>query len=124
MSPSARNCLLLVEDDELVRMTVALMLEDDGFGVVEASSAHEALCLIRDGLEAAVLVTDVDLGCGPSGVQLADDLRALQPGIGIVFITGRPASIGIRVGKPNEAVLAKPFQSKDLSRLVRSVTAD
>ena len=124
MSPSARNCLLLVEDDELVRMTVALMLEDDGFGVVEASSAHEALCLIRDGLEAAVLVTDVDLGSGPSGVQLADDLRALQPGIGIVFITGRPASIGIRVGKPNEAVLAKPFQSKDLSRLVRSVTAD
>ena len=122
MPPSARNCLLLVEDDELVRMTVALMLEDDGFGVVEASSAHEALRLIRDGLQAAVLVTDVDLGAGPSGVQLADDLRVLQPGIGIVLITGRPASIGMRAGKANEAVLAKPFQGKDLSRLVRGVT--
>ncbi len=103
-------------------MTVALMLEDDGFGVVEAANAGEALRLIKGGLVAAVLVTDVDLGAGPSGVELADDLRALQPEIGIVFITGRPASIGARVAKPNEAVLPKPFQGADLSRLVRCVT--
>lgn len=103
-------------------MTVAMMLEDDGFGVVEAGSAEEALRLVHDGLDAAVLVTDVDLGSGPNGLQLADDLRAIHPGIGIVFITGRPASISNRIGHPYEAMLAKPFQGKDLSRLVRGVT--
>jgi len=111
-----------VEDDDLVRMTIALMLEDDGFGVVEAANAAEALTLIRGGLDASVLVTDVDLGAGASGVQLADTLRAIQPDIGIVFITGRPASIGHRPGNPHEAVLSKPFQGSDLARLVRGVS--
>ncbi len=122
MSHPIPNCLLLVDDDELVRMTIALMLEDDGFGVVEASNAIEALGLVRNGLEAAVLVTDVDLGFGASGAELADDLRAIQPGIGVVFITGRPASISQRPGSPHEAVLPKPFQGSDLTRMIRGVT--
>ena len=116
-----QNCLLLVEDDALVRMTVALMLEDDGFGVVEASTAEEALGLMRGGLQAPVMVTDVDLGAGWNGMELADQLRAVSPEMVIVFITGRVASLAGRALGPREAVLPKPFEGAELARLVRSM---
>ena len=73
------RCLLLVEDDELVRETVAAMLEDEGYDVVEASNASAALALVRNGLDVPLIVTDVDLGVGPNGAELADMLRRLRP---------------------------------------------
>ena len=117
------RCLLLVEDDVLVRMTVALMLEDDGFGVIEAGTADEALRLVQQGLDAPVMVTDVDLGAGRNGMQLADQMRLLRPDIAVVFITGRPASLAHRPLNPREAVLAKPFEGSDLTRLVMEMSA-
>ncbi len=114
-----RICLLLVEDDVLVRMTVALMLEDDGFSVVEAATAAEAQRLMQGGLDAMVVVTDVDLGAGPSGTELADRLRDQRPDLPIIFITGRTASLAGRRLDLREAILPKPFEGSELSQLVR-----
>jgi DNA-binding response OmpR family regulator len=122
MQDTDRICLLLVEDDVLVRMTVAMMLEDDGFKVVEASTAAEAQRLMQGGLNAAVMVTDVDLGAGPSGMELADELRTQRPDLAIIFITGRLASMAGRRLNLREAVLPKPFDGGALSRLVREMT--
>jgi CheY-like chemotaxis protein len=116
-----RICLLLVEDDVLVRTTVALMLEDDGFSVVEASTAAEARQLMQGGLNAMVMVTDVDLGAGPSGTELADQLRSEQPDLAIIFITGRLASLAGRRLSIREAILPKPFEGSALSQLVREM---
>jgi CheY-like chemotaxis protein len=122
MSPVTPRCLLLVEDDPLVRETVAAMLEDEGFEVVEASDAEAALALVRDGLDAPLIVTDVDLGIGPSGAELADMLRRLRPDMRIIFITGRLSSLANRDADDREAILPKPFASEALSRLVRRMT--
>lgn len=121
MHDTDRICLLLVEDDILVRTTVALMLEDDGFRVVEASTAAEAQHLMHGGLNAVVMVTDVDLGAGPSGMELADQLRAQQPDLAIIFITGRLASLAGRRLSLREAILPKPFEGSALSQLVREM---
>ncbi len=121
MDETDRICLLLVEDDLLVRTTVALMLEDDGFRVVEASTAKEAQQLMHGGLKAVVIVTDVDLGAGPSGMDLADQLRAEQPELAIIFITGRLASLAGRRLSLREAILPKPFEGSALSQLVREM---
>ncbi len=121
MDETDRICLLLVEDDVLVRMTVALMLEDDGFKVVEASTAAEAQQLMQGGLNALVIVTDVDLGAGPSGMELADRLRGQQPDLAIIFITGRLGSLAGRRLDLREAILPKPFEGSALSRLVREM---
>ena len=121
MHETNRICLLLVEDDILVRTTVALMLEDDGFSVVEASTAAEAQRLMQGGLNAVVMVTDVDLGAGPSGLELADQLRTQQPDLAIIFITGRLASLDGRRRNLREAILPKPFDGSALSRLVRAM---
>jgi CheY-like chemotaxis protein len=122
MECSPTRCLLLVEDDPLVRETVAAMLEDEGFEVVEAADAVQALDLVRDGLDAPLIVTDVDLGAGPSGAELADMLRRLRPETRIIFITGRMSSLADRHVDEREAILPKPFASEALSKLVRRMT--
>lgn len=121
MPNSDRICLLLVEDDVLVRTTVAMMLEDEGFHVVEAATASEAQGLIQDGLNASVMVTDVDLGAGPSGPELADWLHGQRPDLAIIFITGRVASLAGRRRDVREAMLPKPFEGSALSQLVRKM---
>lgn len=116
-----RNCLLLVEDDTLVRMTVAMMLEDDGYGVVEAGNADEAWRLIDGGLQIDAVVTDVDLGDGPTGVQMIEGMRAVLPNVAVIFITGRPASLVGRILGPREAMIAKPFQGSELAQTLRTL---
>lgn len=116
------RCLLLVEDDPLVRETVAAMLEDEGFDVIEACDAAAALTLVKNGLDVPLIVTDVDLGAGPSGADLADTLRRLRPDLRIIFITGRLSSLADRGTDDREAILPKPFASEALSRLVRRMT--
>lgn len=98
------------------------MLEDEGFDVIEACDALAALTLVKDGLDVPLIVTDVDLGAGPSGADLADTLRRLRPDLRIIFITGRLSSLADRNPDRNEAILPKPFASEALSRLVRQMT--
>lgn len=123
MTCSIPRCLLLVEDDPLVRETIAAMLEDEGFEVIEAADAGAALDLVKDGLDAPLIVTDVDLGAGPSGADLADMLRRLRPEVRIIFITGRLSSLEGRNLNDREAILPKPFASAALSQLVRRMTS-
>jgi CheY-like chemotaxis protein len=115
--------LLLVEDDALVRETVAFMLEDEGFDVVPAIDADEALDLVRDGLDAPVIVTDVDLGRGLTGAELADALHRIRPEVRVIFITGRLQSLAGRGRDAREAILPKPFGTSTLSTLVRRMAA-
>ncbi len=116
------NCLLLVEDDELVRDTVSLMLQEDGFTVIEAGSAAEAIELVRGGLDVPIVVTDVDLGDGANGTELADAMFKIRPDLRVIFITGRTGSLANRARSEREAVLAKPFESAALSSLIQRMT--
>ncbi len=121
MSGTASICLLLVEDDPLVRDTVAMMLEEEGYDVIRAADAQGALQMVRNGLDAPLIVTDVDPGPGPSGADLADEMHRLRPDLSIIFITGRMTSLQGRILDDREAILPKPFGSDSLSRLVKQM---
>ncbi len=121
MSDPRPVTLLLVEDDHLVRMTVAMMLEDLGFTVLEAGTGEAALRRLNAGLDADILVTDIDLGPGISGLQLADQMREVWPGLPVVFVTGRTPTLQGRPRREREAYLPKPFNGEALARVVRSL---
>ena len=79
--------VILVEDNDFTRTTLAGALRDAGFDVVgEADAATNGLRLIRRA-EPDAIVVDLDLGPGPSGADLAAEVRAHFPGIGIVILT-------------------------------------
>jgi CheY-like chemotaxis protein len=121
MSDRRHVTLLLVEDDDLVRVTVAMMLEDLGFTVHEAATGEAALQRLKAGLDTDILVTDIDLGPGISGLQLADQVREARPRLPVVFVTGRMTTLHGRPSRKGEAYLPKPFNGEALAGVVHSL---
>lgn len=101
---------LLVDDEEMVRMSTADMLMDLGYDVVEASTGEEALGLIDDGLQPDLVVTD-HLMPGMTGVELARALRARRPSLPLLIISGYAEEDGM---DPSFARLTKPFRNSEL----------
>lgn len=79
--------VLVVEDDSLTRITLASSLKSAGIGsVYMAANVAEAVELAEQHLPSAALI-DLHLGQGPTGLDLARKLRALNSRIGIVILT-------------------------------------
>ena len=81
------NSIMVIEDDSFTRSTLCAALRSLGLNVVaESGSSREALVLGRTHLPSAALI-DLDLGKGPTGIDLAIALRKIKRDIGIVFLT-------------------------------------
>ena len=104
--------VLLVDDEELVRMSMAAGLRDLGFQVVEAASAAGALEQLREGLVPDVLVTD-HMMPGMTGAALAREARNKIPGLPVLMITGY-ANLGPEETRGLE-IMAKPFHRGNLA---------
>ncbi|MBN2972534.1 PAS domain S-box protein [Roseomonas aeriglobus] len=109
--PRGIGVALLVDDEDLVRMSTANMLADMDYDVVEAVSAEEALAFIRDGLTPDLLVTD-HLMTGMSGAQLARTLKHSRPDLPVLIVSGYAEEDGIDDDLPR---LAKPFRNAELA---------
>jgi CheY-like chemotaxis protein len=78
-APRAQNlppCVLVVEDEILVRVLVADELRTDGFLVVEAATADEALSYFQAGIQVDLVLSDIDMPSALNGVDLIQRLRA------------------------------------------------
>jgi CheY-like chemotaxis protein len=109
--------VLLVEDDELIRLTATEMLSDLGCKVMEASSAEEGLKAL-DQAAVDILVTDVGLP-GVSGLQLAKDARSLRPDLCIVVATG-DSGIQSEAELLDAVLVVKPYAPETLRRSLES----
>ncbi len=113
--------LLVVEDDEPVRMLACLELRAMGYQVLEAASGADALELLRSGRRVDLLFTDVVMP-GMSGRELADAARALRPGLRVLFASGYTENAIVHHGRLDAGVqlLPKPYRRPDLARAVRT----
>jgi PAS domain S-box-containing protein len=124
-SGSARQGLriLLVEDNGMIRMTTADMLQSLGHVVTEAADGEEALALLERETP-DVLVTDLSLP-GISGAELAALACRRLPGLALVFATGYDVggdSVDASIaGRP--VALRKPYDEQALSEALRSALA-
>jgi len=79
--------LILVEDDAFTRATLGDALAHLGFDIrARVATASEALVAQKD-FDPQVAILDLDLGIGPTGIDVAIALRSRNPKIGIVFLT-------------------------------------
>ncbi len=112
--------VLVVEDEFLIRMSLAEALSDEGFVVLEAGSAAEALELARVERDIALVLTDLQLPGGLDGWALAERLRAERPELPVIFVTGRPDP-GAPAARPQDRVIGKPYQLRDVCAAAREM---
>ncbi|MDR6126814.1 signal transduction histidine kinase/GAF domain-containing protein/CheY-like chemotaxis protein [Sphingomonas sp. SORGH_AS802] len=120
VSPSGagRGVALLVDDEELVRISTAHMLSGLGFEVVEAASGKEALGLLEGGVKPDILVTD-HLMPGLTGAELARTARTMHPALPVLVVSGYAELEGIAPDLPR---LCKPFRNAELAASLASLT--
>ncbi len=118
--PVGRGIALLVDDEELVRMTTADMLVDLGFEVFEAASAEDALRMMELGTAPDLLVTD-HLMPGMDGADLARKVRAANPDIPVLLVSGYAEVEGVAPELPR---LTKPFRNSELAASVSAILSE
>jgi DNA-binding NtrC family response regulator len=113
---ASRSRVLIVEDDLMIGALAAEALDEAGFAVLTAASAEEAeVILAQEAID--VLFTDIDLG-GRDGCDLAQRALKAQPGLSVVFASGRSRRChGDRI-PAGAAFLAKPYR---LPHLIQEV---
>lgn len=114
--PASR--ILIVDDEESIRVTLLAILQNEGYGAAAAENADEALALLGKGVW-DVVVTDIVLP-GLSGVELLKAIRATAPDLQVIMMTGDPtmetAATAVRAGARD--YLTKPVAKNAILRAV------
>ncbi|HEX7948614.1 MAG TPA: response regulator [Phenylobacterium sp.] len=110
--------VLIVEDDVLTNLALHRILEDYEFRVESVYCGTTALAAIRREPPWA-LVTDVDLGRGPDGFEVARFARACRPGLPVVILSGREGARHPAEGVPGSEFIAKPCRGEQIVEALR-----
>ena len=114
--------VLIVEDEFLLRMDSAEMIEEAGFEVVQAANADEAIAILRMRSDIRVVFTDIQMPGSMDGLKLARFVRDRWPPIKIVATSGR---VAVDDGDLPEGgvFLPKPYRSGQVVATLRALTA-
>ena len=112
--------VVVIDDEETVRMLIVEVLEDAGYNVLQADDGPGGLKILESAARVDLLVTDVGLPGGMNGRQVADAARVRRPDLKVLFITGfaENAAVGNGYLEPDMEVLTKPFVMAQLASTV------
>jgi DNA-binding response OmpR family regulator len=114
---TARPLILIVDDELLIRESLADALGDHGYETLTAAEGEEALALFET-RDVAAIVTDMYMG-GSDGFVLINALRSRGETVPIVVISGGQPELARSLGA--DATLAKPFRLRQLESLLDSL---
>ena len=108
--------VLIVEDEDQVRVLAESYLREQGHQTVSAATAEEALAVFEVVERIDVLFTDINLrGDVHSGLDVAKQARKRQPDLAVLYATGQAVTDGMRAMMvENSAVLEKPYTVEQL----------
>ncbi|GGE79810.1 hypothetical protein GCM10008020_25750 [Massilia psychrophila] len=115
--------ILVVEDDDEVRLTAVGTLRELGYRVIDAADGAAGLAILERGDQIDLLFTDVVMPGPVSSTQLAAHARRLLPGVAVLFTSGytRDAlAVGGRIDGSVQ-LLSKPYQQAQLAQRLRDI---
>jgi len=123
LAVTGTETVLVVDDDQIVRATVASMLEDFGYTVLLAQNGAEALVILERGTKIDLLFTDVVMPGTISGRQLAERAVEILPTLKILFTSGYTENAIVHNGRLDAGVelISKPYRREQLAAKVRRV---
>ena len=110
-------CVLVVEDDALLRSVEVAYLSASGFRTLEASSVDEAEGLLSLDFSVRIVVSDVNLGGGKNGDDLAQWLAVMRPQLPLIITSALGRRHRLRTSL--HSFIGKPFALADLVTLIR-----
>jgi PAS domain S-box-containing protein len=113
--------ILVVEDDPRLRRVVCSRLRSLGYQVIEADNGSNALALLANHREIAMIFTDFVMPGGMNGADLAEAARAAKPDVKILFTSGYAEPAVARRKFRAGAWLKKPYTAAELAEIVRDV---
>jgi CheY-like chemotaxis protein len=122
MQPGAskRPVVLIVEDETLIRMNAIEMIEADGFDVIEATGADDAILILEQRSDIRLIFTDIDMPGSMDGLKLAHFVKGRWPPIKIVATSGH-AIIAESDLPEGSRFLAKPYAAVTVTRVIRQL---
>ncbi len=116
-------CIMVVEDDPLIRLILVEELEEAGFVVREAETGDQAIVLLETiDPPLSILVTDVHMPGLRSGVDLAEYVRQRLPNVPVIFTTGQPDALNkLHPGDKHEILVRKPYAPSDIIRRIHAL---
>jgi CheY-like chemotaxis protein len=113
--------VLVVEDEPLLRSLASAHLRDQGFQVMEAAAATDALALLEQHPEIDVLFTDVNMPGPIDGLGLVKEVRRVRPDLPLVMTSGQWAAKS-GDGVPDGVVfLHKPYPLDQVAQLMKAL---
>ncbi len=97
----------------MIRVLLVESLEAAGFEVMEAKDGDEAVRLLADPDSVSLVVTDIQMPGDRDGNAVAEAARAMHPDIPVVYMTGNPSSLRVRLGT-RDILVRKPFAPSDV----------
>jgi two-component system, response regulator PdtaR len=105
--------VLVVEDETLIRLWAADLLQENGYSVLEANNADTALKILESRPDVKLLFTDVQMPGSLNGMELAREVHSRWPHILLVITSGRERPTAAEIPDHGRFV-AKPYSGKDL----------
>jgi CheY-like chemotaxis protein len=123
--PNRGPSILIVEDETLVRLSVAEHLRDKGFTVIEAVNGDEARAVLEAGVHVDVVFSDIMMPGSMDGLALAALVGQFPSPPAIVLASGVETALGDAQRKhPHiKAVLIKPYSYDAVERIARELTS-
>ena len=121
--PGHGETILVIDDDEVVRMLIVDVLQENGYAALEASDGPTAMKILQSPARIDLLITDVGLPGGMNGRQVADAARVFRPDLKVMFITGYAENAVIGNGHLDRGmeVITKPFSTTALGNRIRDL---
>jgi len=121
--PHGTMKVLLIDDDDLIQSSVQAILEVLGYTAVNtAQSGEEALTMLEAGLEADLVILDMNMP-GLGGIGTLPRLRVLRPDVPVLLATGRvdQTALTLASAHPGVTLLSKPFGLRELQKHLENI---
>ncbi|NQE61715.1 response regulator [Caulobacter sp. RHG1] len=119
-----RSLVLIVEDNAGLREASSAILTAAGFEVHQADCVREARTWLETGGTPDALLTDINLGEGADGFDLAREARARHPDLPVVYMSALCAGRFAAEGVNSARFVAKPFTARDMLTALAQVLAE
>lgn len=116
----SHGVVLVVEDEWIIRENIVGELQDDGWRVVQASSAEEAIEILSRAERVDALVTDIRLTGTLTGWDIAEAFRANRAKAPVIYASANPVEIARQV--PGSVFLKKPVSTEIIVKTCRRLT--